>query len=311
MTSTPAEVSAAVAAPAARSIPGARAYLALVLGIVTISLNGIFVQIADTHGDVAGFYRLFVGTLGLTALMGINQRRGRMRLPRPALWLAVLAGVFIALDFGMWNTSVTLIGAGMATVLGNTAPLWVALGAWLIFHENLRPLYWVGLGVALTGAVLIVGLDALQGLSRGIGNLLGLGTGLAYAAYQLLTSRARIHIDTISYMWVYSAVGAAILLAVSLALGHPLLGLSGRTYAALIAMGLISHIGGWMLVNYAFGHFRASLITTALLGQPVITTLLEVLIFKTRLQVWQIAGGAIVLAGIYLVHRQRPTLAAD
>ncbi len=284
--------------------PDLRALLILLIGIVVISFNGIFVALANTNGDVAGAYRLGIGVLLLTIPALLNRRPSATRWSPSAVGLGIAAGIASAVDLGSWNTAVLIIGPGMATLLGNTAPLWVALGAWLLFREKLRPLYWVGLAVAVTGAILIVGLDLSQGLNTGLGNLLGLGTGIAYASYQLITHRARALIDTLTYMWIYSIVGALALLAVALLLRHPLLGLPPQTYAALGALGVVS-IGGWILVNYSFGHLPVSLVTVTLIGQPVITTVLQMIVFGQVPKIWQIGGGLVVLAGIYVVHRSR------
>jgi drug/metabolite transporter (DMT)-like permease len=308
---TSASTEHSLSAPLPRPVTKLRAYLVLGLGIFAISFNGIFVQLADTNGDVAGFYRLAIGALVLSVGVLWSWRKGRKRLPAGVIWLCVFAGLAHAADLGMWNTSVLLIGPGIATLLGNTAPLWVALGAWLLFRERLRPLYWVGLGIALAGAALIVGLDALQGLGRGIGNLLGLATGVAYAAYQLLTHRARALIDTMTFMWLYSGVGALALLIVSLGLKHPLVGLPTQTYLALVGMALFSHVGGWMMVNYAFGHLPVSQVTVTLLGQPILTTLLAIVFFGQLPAAWQIAGGIVTLVGIYVVHHSTRTIAPE
>jgi len=285
--------------------PNPRALAILLVGMVVISFNGIFVALANTFGEVAGFWRLAIAFSVLTAPVLVNRRRKGLRLSPLAIGLGAAAGVAMSADLVSWNTAVLLIGPGMATLLGNTAPIWVSLGAWLIFKEKLRPLYWVGLTVAVVGAALIVGLDLSQGLDTGLGNGLGLVTGVTYAAYQLITHRARALLDTLTYMWVYAGVGAAILLIVSLVFGHSLLGLPLQTYAYLLAMALLSHLGGWMLVNYAFGHLPVSLVTVTLLGQPVITTLLQMIIFQQYPEVWQMGGGVVVLSGILIVHASR------
>jgi drug/metabolite transporter (DMT)-like permease len=116
-------------ASAERPASNARALLALGLGIFAISFNGIFVKLANTNGDVAGFFRLGIGTLVMSLPLLYSWRSGRMRLPAGAVMLGVFAGLANAADLAQWNTAVLLIGPGMATLLGNTAPLWVALGA--------------------------------------------------------------------------------------------------------------------------------------------------------------------------------------
>jgi drug/metabolite transporter (DMT)-like permease len=281
----------------------ARAYAALGLGIMAIAFNGIYVRLANTAGTVAGFWRLIIAAGVLTIPVGLNLIRGKAKLSIPAVGLSVLVSLALAIDFGTWNTAVLIIGAGMATLLGNTAPIWVALGAWLFMREKLRPMYWAGLGVAVVGVSLIAGKDALSGLAINPGVLLALITGVAYGTYQLLTSLTRKHIDTLTFMWLTGLMGGGMLLVVSLMLGKQVVGLSAETYLWLAAMALTSHLGGWFLVNYAFGHLPVSLVTVTLLAQPVITTILEIVIFKTSPDPMSLLGGVITLVGIYLVHQ--------
>jgi drug/metabolite transporter (DMT)-like permease len=69
-------------------------------------------------------------------------------------------------------------------------------------------------------------------------------------------------------------------------------------------MGLVSHLGGYLAINYALGHMRATSVSVSLLSQPVITALLSIPLLGESLSVQQIIGGALVLGGIYLVNRR-------
>jgi drug/metabolite transporter (DMT)-like permease len=280
-----------------------RSYLALAGGIVCIGFAAIFVKMANTTGDVVGFYRLGIASLALTIPVLLNWRRGRARLPREAVGLGVLAGLAFAADIGAWNTALTMISAATATLLGNTAPVWVGLGVWLIFREKPHATYWLGLALALGGAAMIIGLDALLGMQNGLGNLLGVLTGISYGAYQLVTRRAREHIDNLTYTWLFSATGALVFLVISPALGHSLVGLPVNSYLALLGLGLFSHLGGWLLINYAFGQLSASLVSVTLLGQPIFTALVAIPLLGETPTVWHVVGGLITLAGIFIVHR--------
>ncbi len=291
------------------STANVRAYGALVTGVLCIGFSPIFVKLANTTGDVVGFYRLAIATLVMSVPLIVHWRRGNARLPRRILGWGVLAGLFFALDLGVWNTSLTMTTASTATLLGNTAPIWVGLGAWLIFRERLRPAYWLGLVIALCGAALIVGVDSVD--TNGakntsmvvLGNLLAASASVAYAGYQLTTQHTRQHIDNLTYMWLFSGVGAIILLGVSLALGHPLTGLPASSYRALLGLALVTHILGWLLINYAFGHLRASLVSVTLLGQPIVATLVAMPVLGEWPGLWHVVGGVVTLAGIYVVHR--------
>jgi drug/metabolite transporter (DMT)-like permease len=283
-----------------------RAYLALAGGVVCIGFAPIFIKLAGTTADVVGAYRLVIAAAVLAVPAALKWRRGEAWLPKKALGWALLAGVAFAGDIAVWGTAVLLTTASTATFLGNTAPVWVALGAWLLFGEDLRPIYWLGLAVALGGAALLVGLDGLTWQGASLGNVLALAGGGIYATYQLITNRTRALADNLSYTWTFTAVGGVLLVLTALSLGHPLTGLPTQSVLVLIVAAVFGHVGGWLLINYAFGELPAALVSVALLGQPVIATLVAAPVLGERPTVWHVVGGLVTLAGIFLVMQSRP-----
>src|SRR5579859_617111 len=125
-----------------------RVYGLLGFGILYIALSAIFTRWAGVPGTVSAFYRLAIATLVLAPPMAHGLRRGRVTRDRRVWLLAGAAGIFFALDLALWNTSLFLTSAATSTLLGNDAPIVVGLGALLIFHERLRPIYWLGLALA-------------------------------------------------------------------------------------------------------------------------------------------------------------------
>lgn len=278
-------------------------YLMLALGIICIALSAIFTKLAGVPGTVSAFYRIAIAEVALTLPFARAMVRGQVVRDRRIWLLALGAGVFFALDLGLWNTSLFLTSAANATLLGNDAPILVGLGALLLFHERLKGLYWVGLALALAGMGIIVGKDVLGHSSLGGGDLLAMSAGVAYAAYLLSTQRIRAKMDTLSSLFIPSMAGVLVLLGFNLALHRPLWGFSAHAYLTLLALGIISQLIGWLAINYALGHLPASIVSVTLLGQPVLTALFAVPLLGEALTGNQIAGGIVALAGIYLVNR--------
>jgi drug/metabolite transporter (DMT)-like permease len=280
------------------------AYIALIAGLVALGFSAIFVRLADVPGSVASFYRMAIGLLFLT-IPFLYYRRGKP-LPRwNVVRIALLGGLFFAIDLIFWATGVVLSGATNPTLMSNTAPLWVGLGSLLIFQERLPGKFWFGLLVAMCGAVLVLGLDALKSFDLGLGTLFGLIAGVFYGGYFLITQRGRRKLDAITYFW-FSVLGAVILIfVINLALGNPLFGYTKSTYLALLGLGVISQGLGWLAINYAQGHLPATVVSPTLLGQPVLTGLIAGPVLGEFLEPLQIVGGLAVLLGVYLVHRSR------
>src|SRR3990170_2255298 len=233
-------------------------------------------------------------------------RHGRpTRWPIDGLRWALLGGAFLAVDIALWNTSVGMTTAANATLFANTAPLWVALAARLIFREKLAGRFWLALFLTLSGAVAVLGVDFSTHITLGLGDLLAVAASLFYAGYFLMTQRGRKHLGPLAYVWLAGVASSAVLLVVSLAAGFPLTGYSAQTWLAFLGLALLTQVIGYVAVGYALGHLPASLVAPTMVGQPVMTALLAVPLLGEPLSAVQWIGGAAVLVGIVLVHRSQ------
>jgi drug/metabolite transporter (DMT)-like permease len=279
-------------------------YIALVVGILSLGFSALFVRWANVPGPVMGVYRLGIASLVMVPLFVWKQRGGRP-ITRRMVLLPLLGGLLTALDHAFWNTAVLYTTAANATLFGNTAPLWVALGAWLVLKEKLEGKFWSGLALTLAGAVIVLGNDFLLHPSLGLGDLIALAAAVFYGGYLLVTQLGRAHVDTLSYVWLVSASSALILLGVSLGMGMQLTGYPTQTYLAFVGAALVSQVLGYLSVAYALGHLPASMVAPTLIGQPVVTALLSIPFLGEIMAPVQWIGGLGVLAGIYLVHNSR------
>jgi drug/metabolite transporter (DMT)-like permease len=283
--------------------PG-RAYLALATGALTLGFSAIFVSLADAPGAVSAFYRMSIATL-ILAWPFLRAVRAKGRISRKGVRLAVWAGIFFAADLAAWMTGVGLSGATNPTLLANTAPLWVGLGAMLVFREKLNLSFWVGLALALGGATLILGLDLARAANFGLGSLYGLLAGFFYGIYFLFIQRTRENLDSLSSIWITGFTSTVILLALVFILGQPLSGYSSLTYANFLGMGVVTQVIGYLAITYSLGHLPASLVSPTLLVQPVLTALLAGPLLGEAITSVQVGGGLVVLTGVFLVHRSR------
>jgi drug/metabolite transporter (DMT)-like permease len=276
-----------------------KAYIALSIGIVFIGFSAIFTKIAGVPGMVSAFYRTLIAAAVLIPwwLLKNKAMPGKTELK----WI-IPGAVFFGIDMVLWNTSLLLTTAATATLLANNAPIWVGLGALILFKEKLTYKYWLGLIIALFGMSVLVGFSALRNLSFNTGDILALTASFFYAVYLLTTQRARAKTDTLTFMSVSTFTMLIFIFIVNLFAGSVLTGFTFTTWMSLLGLGLISHLGGWLLINYALGHMKASGVSVTLLSQVVVTTLLAIPILGEMPGVSQIIGGAFVLTGIYLVN---------
>ncbi len=236
-------------------------------------------------------------------------------------WPLAAAGTCFAGDLALWHGSIVLTSVANATLLANFAPIFVTLAVWLLFGRRPSRRFVVALGVALAGTLVLIGSSlggadrsplaggpaASDGSMRLIGDALGIGTAMFYAAYQLCVSRVRGSVSTASVMAWSSLACAALLLPVVLASGESLLPTTLHGWGILAGLAVTSHVVGQSLIAYAIAHLTPTLASVGLLLQPVVAAAFAWHLLGEPLGGIQLIGGTIVLAGIWLATRaERP-----
>lgn len=287
-------------------------YLALAAAIAGIAWSAIFVRWAEIPGSSSAFYRVLIAG---AVLIPWRVARGATRTApnRAAIWTAVAGGVFFALDLALWNTAVMRTQAAVASILGNNTPIFVGLMSWLVLRRRPRRSFWIGLALAMAGAIAIMSADLGKGGAPGpstepaagslSGDLMALGASVFFAAYLIATQRVRETMDTLTFNTLAIAGSIVTLLVICLALGVPMTGYPARTWLALAGLGLISQLGAYYALVYALGHLPATITSVGLLAQVPCTAILAAIFLGEPLTPVQLVGGAIVLAGIYVVNR--------
>ena len=280
------------------------ASVALCFGVVCAGTSAIFTKMANVPGSVSAFYRMLIASFVVVPLWIVKSKS------RPAtkdVVVVMLGGVIFALTFTLWNTSILLIPAATGALLINSAPLWVGLASFMLFRERLSKSYWIGLAIAMAGMMWLIGANAYEQLQISVGNLLAIGSGVSYAAYLLTTQRTRSRVDLLTFMGISLISSMAVLLIFNIATGTKLTGYSNQTWMALVGLGLVSQLGGWLSINYSLGHMRAAQVSVWLLAEPVVTAVFAMLLLNESMQVNQLIGGVVIIFGIYFVTKQNRT----
>lgn len=279
--------------------------VSLTAGVIILGFSAIFVRTANAPSVVINFYRMGIGALILSGPFYLQFRKKNQKLSRSGVLIAVAAGVLFSLDLILWSAGVQISGATNPTLMANTAPIWVGLGAALLYKERRRGLFWAGLAIALIGTVQIVGLDLQQSATAGKGTLYGLVGGFFYGTYLLLGQKGRDRLSVFSFFWIV-VFSATLLLGIAVLIsGTPLTGYSRQTYWSMLGLGVLVQSIGWILINYAQGYLPAAIVSPTLLGQPVITALLSFLLLQEKFTARQGLAGAVVIFGVFLVHHSR------
>ncbi|MBS0337553.1 MAG: DMT family transporter [Proteobacteria bacterium] len=281
------------------------ALVALLLGAVCIALSPIFVRVSETGPTATAFWRVALAVPVLWPLyLAFGRGTEATASPKPPGWLFVVAGIAFAGDLFFWHFSVKFTSVANSTLLANLASVFVTLAAWLLFRQRPTRLFLVGLVTALAGVGMLVSTSLAFSPTALMGDAFGLVTATFYAWYLLNVKNLRDRgAGTLRLMAVTTAITALILLPVALATGEQMLPVTGAGWLKLVGIALISHACGQGLIAYALAHLPASFSSVSLLLQPVMAGVFAWVLLGEPLVALQIAGGAVVLAGIYLARR--------
>lgn len=285
------------------------ALVLLFLAGITIGFSGILVRLSEVGPMASAFWRMAFAfpVLGLWHFAERRKRDGASRAmaARPPAWSVglIVAGLLYAIELSLWHWSLEWTSVANATVIANVYPVFVTLAAWLLFRERANRLFLIGLATAVAGMVILVGDKFTLGLASLTGDILSAVTAIFYGGYFLVVARMRTQRSTAEIMTWSAAVASLALLPVASVMETTLFppGLGG--WAALIALAVLCQAGAQGAITFALAHLPASLSAVTLLIQPLTAAVMAWLILGEPIGPFQVVGGAILLAGIFVARR--------
>ncbi|NER52372.1 MAG: DMT family transporter [Symploca sp. SIO1A3] len=283
--------------------------LVIVVGVFAASTSAIFVRLAIASSGVNGVaFSLFLSAsrLAIASLLLLPAwRKFQLTSLSPgALRYAGAAGICLALHFSAWITSLSFTSIAASTTLVNTNPIWVALVSWFWFKEKPSRLTLLGMGVALVGGVLITSGDTgvvTGGSNPLLGNFLALLGAWTVSLYLLLGREAqRRGLGISSYIAIVYSTAALILLPFPLIFGSSYTGYPPTVYLYVLLMAAFPQLLGHTSLNWAVRWISPTLVTLAILFEPVGASFLGYLIFKEVPGLLVLVGAIVLLIGVAL-----------
>jgi drug/metabolite transporter (DMT)-like permease len=237
---------------------------ALAIAVTAVSASGPMIAYAAAPALAIAFWRTALATVVLAPVAVVRRDELASLAGRRDGMFAVLAGAALAVHFMTWVPSVKLTGIATAAALVATQPVWQGLIAAL---QGRRPdgWTWLGIGVAVGGAVAATGADFAVSRQAVLGDLLALAGAVAVAAYTALGERVRATTSTTAYTVVCYAVSAALTLPVCLALGVPLAGYPATAWLAIGAITVGPQLLGHTLFSFALRRIAATTVAVVIL----------------------------------------------
>jgi drug/metabolite transporter (DMT)-like permease len=283
---------------------------ALLLGAVGIAFAPIFVRVSELAPTATAFHRFALALPVLWAWLAVSGRRDEPAMapvlhPRRRADLLRLgaAGLFFAGDMAFWHWSIAYTSVANATLLANTAPVFVVLAGWLLFRRKFGAQFLVGMALALAGTLVLMHASGAAGPRSLLGDAFGLITGAFYGAYLMTVERLRATYSTATVMAYSITVSALAVMVVALAAGEPLAPETARGWVVLVGLALISQVLGQSLIAFGLAHLPVAFASVSLLVQPVLAAVFAWVLLGEAMGAQQGVGAAIVLAGIEVARR--------
>jgi drug/metabolite transporter (DMT)-like permease len=284
-------------------INGSVAKVALSSGLTSLRLT-------ETRCAGACVGLMLIGLARSPSSLRIRDRRDLGRL-------AVFGVAGVALVQLFYFLSIHRLAIGIALLIQFLGPLLVAIWARTFGHEQVRRRIWIALAFSLSGLALMV--ELWNGLALdGLGVTYALIAAVIFAAYLLMAEREVAYRDSVSLMawgflfatlfwtvvqpwWSFPAarVGATVSLQGHLASWHL------PVWALVLWVIVLGSIVPFSLVVAGLGHVSATRVGIAAMLEPVVATIVAWAWLQESLSPVQLAGAAVVLAGILLAQTAR------
>ena len=302
--------------------------IAILFGILAASTASIFIRFAQKEATslVIAAWRLTIASIILVPVAASTHRRELTSLKRSDLLMALLSGFFLALHFATWITSLQYTTVASSVVLVSTIPLWVALLSPFTIKEPIRRAVLFGLILALVGGA-VVGISDSCNISAGrltcpslvnfmhgrafLGDLLALCGAIAGAGYLLIGRKLRSKMSLVSYISLVYGMAAIVLIIIMLSARENPIGFSPQIYLWLILLAVIPQLIGHSTFNWALGYLSAAYVSITLLGEPIGSTILAYIFLHEKPTWIKLAGGALILVGIYIASRSEAVKAPE
>jgi drug/metabolite transporter (DMT)-like permease len=279
----------------------------VLVGAVAISFSGILYRLAEVSPTTGAFFRCFWALPALWLLARAEDRRYGARTQRSRTF-AWAAGAFFAADLILWHNAIEQVGAGLATVLGNTQVVLVPLLAWLLLRERPAATTLAAIPIVATGVLLISGVleDGAYGANPALGAVFGILTGIAYAGF-LLTLREGNRDDRRPAGPLFDATFASMIGCAAYGLVTDDLDLSPSLQATfwLIVLALSSQVLGWLLISISLPRLPAALSSVMLTLQPACSVVFAAILVDESPSELQLLGVVAILAGLVFATARR------
>lgn len=282
--------------------PSPRDLLLMAVALLAVSTSGPLIAASAAVPALAiAFWRNAMAGAVLLPWTLVRRRRELVALDSRERRLALVAGLMLALHFGTWIPAISYTSVASATALVATQPVWAALIS-TVRGERVARRVWLGIVVALVGALLLTGADLTVSGDALLGDGLAILGGVFAAGYMTAGSEVRRSVTTTTYTAICYSTTAVLLLVVCLVGRQALAGYDGRDWLRLIALTAGAQLLGHSLFNVVLRRVSPTLVSLSILFEiPGAALIAALFVAGQHVPLLAIPAAALLVAGLAIV----------
>ncbi|MBE0343688.1 DMT family transporter, partial [Paenibacillus sp. 28ISP30-2] len=219
-------------------------------------------------------------------------------------WMLIIwSGIALGLHFLLWMGSLRLTTVASSTVIMTLEPILVMLGSFLFFRTGTNRAMLIGMGLAFVGSLAIGAGDFHASGQALLGDALSFLGMVAVSIHMLMGKHLREHLSAFVYnLWVF-AIAATSLALYNVINTIPFTGYAPREWGLFLLLAIVPTLFGHYLFNWLLKYINATAVSMAVLGEPVISSLLAWVLLGEKLSALQFGAGFFILFGVWIFIR--------
>lgn len=277
--------------------------LIVIIGVVFVSFSSVLIKASSAPALIISTYRLAFTVLMIAPATMMKHREELKNIDRKSLLLCALSGMFLALHFATWITSIKYTSIASSAVLVNTHPIFIVVLAYFIFKDKVNKRALFSISLTLIGGIIISSGDSGLGSNVFLGDMLAVA-GAAFVSFYMIIGRImRKRLSVTAYTFIVYLSCTITLLLLDIITRTPLYPYALKDFAIFLGLALFCTILGHSIFNWALEHIKPTFLSVAILGEPVFATVWAALIFSEFPTYYNLIGSTIIIIGIYLFSK--------
>lgn len=277
--------------------------LIVIIGVIFVSFSSALIKASSAPALIIATYRLAITVILMAPSTLLKSKNELKSVDIKSLCLCILSGIFLALHFATWITSIKYTSIASAAVLVNTHPIFIVVLAYIIFKDKINRKSLISITMTLLGGVIISSGDRSLGSNVFLGDILA-AAGAAFIAFYMVIGRImRQRLSAVSYTFIVYVSCTITLLLLDIITKTSFGPYSLKEWAIFLGLAVFCTILGHSIFSWSLEYVKPTFLSVAVLGEPVFATIWAAIFFLEFPNTWNVIGSIIIIAGIYLFSK--------